>query len=385
MEENQPNQHKLKLLESLKKASKDLQTKPIHIYIYTNLAAIKTFLELQTQLDTVLSTDPSLSNLSQSLSNLKTQLTNLQNSQDYNLVSFFRRQIANYEISKICGTIENEAQAWIDQESIKELVQVLQESKDEEEKIKVLTQFEKRVSNCFDRDLQEMILKAKVFPLLESIVSKSKCPKRVCETSARAIVALVRFNKDVFTGLVLMGPIIRTLVSMDSCGSVRVISSLVKLIKSPLVYEMEANGYILRIISLLNSNDFSLQASVLECVLELAYFTRREAVEEMIQEGVIRRLVELQRVETKGEMGECDGEEMGSKMESEGGFAEDFPFSGCVTRFVVNLEMGEGLEMGEKRQLKQEILRRAREASVSEAEATSLVTEVLWGSSPLLH
>ena len=70
MEEKQPNQHKSNLLESLKKASKDLQTKPIPIYTYTNLANIKTFLELQTQLDPILSTIPFLSNLTQSLSNL---------------------------------------------------------------------------------------------------------------------------------------------------------------------------------------------------------------------------------------------------------------------------------------------------------------------------
>lgn len=402
MDEKQDNPNKLRLLEGLKKASRDLQTIPIPLCSKTNLSTITTFLQLLTQLDSFLSTDPTLFNLSQSLSNLKTQLNNLQNFQDYSLISFIHRQIANYEISKIASTIEAQIQAWIDQESIKNLVRVLVEDvggDDEEEKVKVLIQFEDQLSNGFDRDLQEMILKSKIFFILESVVSKSKCSKRVCEESARAIAALVRFNKDVFVGQVLLGPTIEALISISSYGSIQVLSSLIKLIRSPLVYEMESNGYILRIISLLmSSNDLLIQSAAMECVLEIVHFARKEAIEAMLEEGLIKKLVDLQRLGIERElieMSEFDEDEnRGNSEETESeakigieerGLMENWPFTSCVTRFVVQFEMGEGLEKGEKRQLKQEILRRVREASVSEAEATSIVAEVLWGSSPLLH
>lgn len=397
MAEKQENQHKLKLVESLKKASKDLLSKPnIPIYTCTNLATIKTYLELTTEFDPILSTDPTLFNLSHLVSNLKTELNNLQNSQGYSLKSFFHRLIANCEVSRIVASIEAEVQAWVDQESIKNLVQVLIDSNDdEEEKVKALTRFEKQVSNGFNRELQEMILKAKVFSILEAILSKSKCSIRVFEQSARVIVALVKFNKDVFVGQVLMGPIIRNVVTMASYGSIRVLSSLVKLIRSPLVYEMEAHGYIPRIISLLYSSDLSIGIVALECVFEIALYATKEAVEAMIQEGLIKKLVELQRLESIGDSiddgggesrGLCEETEEERKLgRGERGLMEEWTFTSCVTRFVVQLEMGEGLELGEKRELKQEILRRVREASGSDAESTAIVSEVLWGSSPLLR
>ncbi|KAH7847216.1 hypothetical protein Vadar_023401 [Vaccinium darrowii] len=396
MEETQENSNKSKLLESLNKASKDLLTKPIPMYTYTNLAAIKTFQELHAELDPVLTTDPTLSNLSQLVSNLKTQLNNLQNSQGHSLKSFVRRRIVDHEISCIVASIDVEVQAWINRETIRNLVRVLLDSDDEEEKAKALTRFEKRLSSGFNRDLQELVLKAKVFSILESMLSESKCSIRVFEQSARAVVALVKFNKDVFVGQVLMGPIVRNLVSKASHGSIRVLSSLVKLIKSPLVYEMEAQGYIPRIISLLYSNDRSIVIVALDCVFEIAFFARKEAVEAMIEEGLIKKLVELQRLEIEGDSidgggGESRGiceeteekeREMGRR---ERGLMEEWPFASCVTRFIVQLEMGDGLELGERRELKQEILSRVREASVSDAEATAIVSEILWGSSPLLR
>jgi len=48
----------------------------------------------------------------------------------------------------------------------------------------------------------------------------------------------------------------------------------------------------------------------------------------------------------------------------------------------VQLEVGEGLRQRERRAFKQEILVRVREACVSDAEAATIIAEVLWGSSP---
>ncbi|KAK3211860.1 hypothetical protein Dsin_016566 [Dipteronia sinensis] len=56
----------------------------------------------------------------------------------------------------------------------------------------------------------------------------------------------------------------------------------------------------------------------------------------------------------------------------------DSPFSNWVSRFAVQIEIGEGLSSKEK----MEILKRVKEASASEAETATIVAEVLWGSSP---
>ena len=63
-------------------------------------------------------------------------------------------------------------------------------------------------------------------------------------------------------------------------------------------------------------------------------------------------------------------------------FLETHPFASCVARFAVQLEVGEGLRQREKRDFKQEILGLVREACASDAEAATIVAEVLWGSSP---
>ncbi|KAA8525498.1 hypothetical protein F0562_007353 [Nyssa sinensis] len=383
----QDNQHKLRLLQALKKASKDLHKKPICSKPESD--AIKAILQLESEAEAKFSTDPSLSKLSELLLNLKTSLQKLEQSQQYGLWPFLCCQITNYDISKIANSIQIEAKGLIDQEIIRNLVRVLQESVDEDEKMEALIQFEKRVSMGFDRDLQEVILKGNVFSIIELMLCYSTCSRWVREQLALAIVALVRFNKDVFVGQVLMGPTIKTLMSMASYQSIQILSSLIRLIRSPLVYELESNGGIPRVISLLNSKDVSIRLATIDCILEFAYYARREAIEAMLEEGLIEKLVQLQRLEFRSDLiemerfddgenrGICAETELGMKMEGEeNGFLENCPFMSCVARFVVQLEMGDGLEQGEKRTLKQEILRRVREASVSDAEAINIVAEL---------
>ncbi|XAR69397.1 hypothetical protein NMG60_11000950 [Bertholletia excelsa] len=329
-------QEKLRLLEALKKAPKISKPIPYPSVLRPQLAAATAILELETQLANLLSSDSSLFDLSVSLSNLRTQLRSLRDSQGYTLRSFIRRQIASYEISKIGGTIETQVQKWVDQETVKKLVQVLQESVDEDEKVDALIQFENRVSD------------ARVFSILEWIVSDSKNSDRVRHEAGRAIVALVRFNKDVFVGPVLMGPTVPALVSLASCGSIQILSSLVKLIRN------------LWITALLSSEDLSTQVAAMECILELTYYARREAIEGMLEQGLVKKLVGLQR-ENRGSRKETELDSETSEEERE--LIDNLPFTNCLTRFVVKLEMGEGLEQWEKRELKQEILKRARESS----------------------
>lgn len=174
-----------------------------------------------------------------------------------------------------------------------------------------------------------------------------------------AIAALVKFNKNVFVGLVLMGPTIKALIAMASECSVRVLTSLISFIRSPLVDEILCSGEIPMIVGFLRSTDLGLRVAALDCVLELGYIGRREVVEAMLRVKLIEILMDLQR-------GGCCESEFGS----------------CVSRFAIQVEVGEGLSAEEKREIKLEILRIVKEASESEAEAATVSAEILWGSSP---
>ncbi|PSS24509.1 Protein like [Actinidia chinensis var. chinensis] len=384
------NQQVLKVLEALKQASHELQSNP------RPNSAIKALLELETESESILSTDPSLSALSHHLSSLKTIVDSLENSRArHGLRSFVTRRVTTHEISRVAGSIESEIQAWIDRESIENLASALAHApplSDDDEKalIRILAHFQNRLSQGFNRELQDLILKSKVFSELESVLINSNYPRIVREQVAFAIDELIRFNKDVFVGQILMGQAIRALISLSSSSSLKVLCSLIKSTKSPLVDEIESNGDLSKIINLLKSEDPSIQVMAMNCVLEIGYFGRKEAIDAMIKADLIRILVDLQRSELGGdliEMGRWEEEERArgrrERRESrERRFLESHPFASCVARFAVQLEVGEGLRQREKRAVKLEILERVREACVSDAEAATIVAEVLWGSSP---
>ncbi|KAJ6372667.1 hypothetical protein OIU76_027061 [Salix suchowensis] len=99
----------------------------------------------------------------------------------------------------------------------------------------------------------------------------------------------------------------------------------------------------------------------MDCILEIGYFGRKEAIEAMLTEGLIMKLVELQRSELCGDLidtGMSDDEKERSRRENK--FSESHPFASCVARFAVQLEVGEGLRQREKRAFKQEILKRVK-------------------------
>lgn len=386
----------LNVLEALKQASQELQAHPGPNLDESNSAAIKALLELETESDTILSKDPHLSSLSQLLSNLKSLVQTLQSSRGLSLKSFLTRRVSTYSISRVAGSIETEIQGWIDRESVENLTKALKDpSNNEDELVKLLTQFETRVLQGFNRELQNLVLKAKIFTSLETILCDSNCSKRIREHSAYAVAGLIRFNKDVFVGQVLMGPTIHALLTVGSTHSFKVLCALIKSIKSPLVDEIESNGEIPRIISFLDVKDLEMKIVAMDCILDIGYFGRKEAIEAMLEQGLVKKLVELQRSELGGDLidiGRLDDEEnvgvgcggvMETKRESrQRRFLESHPFASCVAKFAVQLEVGEGLRQREKRAFKQEILRMVREASVSDAEASTIVAEVLWGSSP---
>lgn len=393
-----PNPQVLTVLEALRQASHHLQTNPTLNSDNSNSSAIKALLELETESNSLLSSDPNLSALSRHLSSLKDLVHTLQKSRGHSLTSFLTRRASTQSISRVAGSIESEIRAWIDRERVEDLTRALRELADDDEQVKLLTQFENRVSQGFSHELQDLILKSKVFSLLESVLCNPNCSKKIREHSGFAVSALIRFNKDVFVGQVLMGRTVLALIAMGSRSSLTVLWSLIKSIKSPLVDEIESNGEIPKIISFFSSQDLDIRIAAVDCAFEIGYYGRKEAIEAMLKEGVIEKLLELQRSEMGGiliEMGWFNEEEnrksfdgvdiegiRRSRDSREKRFLETHPFASCVARFAVQLEVGEGLRQREKRAFKQEILGLVREACASDAEAATIVAEVLWGSSP---
>ncbi|KAJ6331909.1 hypothetical protein OIU76_010312 [Salix suchowensis] len=298
------NTRVLKVLEALKQASHDLQTHPSPNSAESNSPSIKALLELETESDTILSNDPLLSTLSEHLASLKSLFDTLQKSCGHGLGSFLARRVSTQSISRVAGSIELEIQAWIDRECIDSLMKGLKEPLqiEEDELLSLLSQFEDRVLQGFNRELQDLVLKSKIFRLLERISCDPSCSRKVREQCAFVVSALMRFNKDVFVGQVLMGRMIHGVVSMVSWKSMKVLCSLIKSIKSPLVDEIESNGEIPKIICFLDYKDLHLRVVTLDCVLEIGYFGRREAIEAMLKEGLIKKLVELQRSELGGDL-----------------------------------------------------------------------------------
>ncbi|KAL6226264.1 hypothetical protein ACLB2K_000227 [Fragaria x ananassa] len=241
------------------------------------LAAINALLELETESDSLLSRDPHLSTLSHHLATLKTLVASLRKStHHHSLRSFLTRRASTQSLSRLAGSIESEIQAWIDRESLDTLTKALKQQDNEEELFKLLSQFEDRVLRGFDRELQDLVLKTRVFNLIESCLCDSNSSNRVREHCAFVIVGLIKFNKDVFVGQVLMGATIKALLTMASPNSIRVLCSLVRIIKSPLVDEIEFNRQIPKIISLLNWDDSEMRVMGFGCVLEIGYFGRKD-------------------------------------------------------------------------------------------------------------
>ncbi|KAK9060704.1 hypothetical protein SSX86_021410 [Deinandra increscens subsp. villosa] len=378
------SQQVLKILEALKQASHDLHKNPNSEKtdgdgILFCSPAIKALLELEHESESksILSNDPHLTILSAHLTALKTLVHKSCNTgrRHRGLKSFLIRRVNSHEISRIAGSIESEIQAWIDREFVKTLTQTLHRAAETKHEVVIdlIERFENRIASGFDRELQDLILRSKVFNKLETVLCECKFSKTVRETSAFAIAELVRFNKDVFVGQVLMSKTVCALISLSSVRSIQILCTLIKSIKSPIVDEIVSNGKIPKIINLLTSSDFSIRTMAMECVMEIGYYGRKDAIDAMLEEDLVKKLVELQRSGTRGVLIDVRGVKSSIEMH---------PFASCVARFAVQFEVGEGLRRRERRALKQEVLQRVRETDVCEEEAATIVAEILWGASP---
>uniref|UniRef100_A0A0D9YZS4 Uncharacterized protein n=1 Tax=Oryza glumipatula TaxID=40148 RepID=A0A0D9YZS4_9ORYZ len=214
---------------------------------------------------------------------------------------------------------------------------------------------------------------------------------------------------DVFVGPVLMGRAVGALVASASASPepLRALNGLVAAIRSPLVDELHARGELPRLVSLLCSADPRIRALALEFALRVGYYARKEIVDALLAEGLVKRLLCLQRSDSEtfdsyfspqekpdhgiirgviffaGILG-CQREDDDADDGGGGGAATSSarPFVSAVARFAVQVEVGEGLSQREKRAAKLEILRRVREAAVSPAEEATVLADVLWGATP---
>ncbi|KAL2346697.1 hypothetical protein Fmac_000697 [Flemingia macrophylla] len=348
-------QRLLTLLNALQQPAKHLHTAttPFSFLFKTQShAALDTLLDLEIKAHAAFSADPCLHTLSLTLSSLRTQIENLRNLQGCSPSSLLSRHLTLRKISNLARALDAQIQSYLDRVTVGDLVHALQEPSlgEEQEHVNALVEFRERLSRGFDLGFQDLVLRAKVFTLLESLLFRSSTSLRVKEEAAKTIAALVKFNKNVFVGLVLMGPTVKALIAMGSLG---VLAELIRLIRSPLVDEILCAGEIPGILGYLRSG---IGVAALECVMELGYIGRREVVEAMLEWGLVESLMELQR---------CDGH-----------------FEGCVSRFAIQVEVGEGLSGEEKREFKLHILTIVKQASLSLAEAASVSADILWGSSP---
>lgn len=398
-EQMETNKHFFKILEALNRVSHGLQQS--HDSPDSDSSAIKALLELQTPSPSADSPLPF--SLSQHLSRLADSVQELHNSKPSRrgLISFVTHRVRSHEVSRLATGIEAELQALIDRETVSSLTRTLSKIRCSSETTNLLPSFDEaklfdeisvlqeRLSRGFDINLQQLLLKSGVFAELEWILCNPLFSKTCREKAAIAMKALLLFNKDVFVGSVLVGGSVNALISMGSSSCLQVLSSFIKAIKSPLVDEIESCGGIQKIVSYLSFDELETRVTAMNCAMDIGYFGRKEAVEAMINGGLIKKLVELQRSEFGGDLTDIGkarngGDDNGTMNDDVYAECKEMkhPFASCVARFVVQLEVGEGLRQRERRALKQVILNRVREACVSDAECATIVAEILWGSSP---
>jgi hypothetical protein len=157
-------------------------------------------------------------------------------------------------VSRAAGAVATEIQVWIDRETVARLVATLQCS----DVVTVgarrlLSKLEARLVSAggFDPRLQRAVLRHDLFAAVEARLGDPG----VGDGCAAVMLALVRFNRDMFVGPVLMGPTVGALVAAaagsGSAMSVRALNGLVAAICSPLMDELHARGELTRLIALL--------------------------------------------------------------------------------------------------------------------------------------
>ncbi|MFS7902784.1 putative armadillo-like helical protein [Helianthus anomalus] len=226
------------------------------------------------------------------------------------IISFSPNQL----VFMLAGAIESEIQALIDREFIKTLTQTLVHTctvtvesymKQELVLIDLIEEFEERIGRGFDWKLHDLILISKVFTKLKLILCERSFSNVVREASVFAIAKLIRFNKDVFVGQILISKTVCALISLTSVRSIQILCTLIRSIKSPIVDEIVSGDIIPKLVGFLTSDEVSIRAMAVNCVLEVGYFGRKEAIDAMLEVDLVKRLLDLQRCENGDVFGSC--------------------------------------------------------------------------------
>lgn len=155
----------IQVLEALKQASQNIQNHHNH-FSDSNSSSIKALFQLHTIL-------PTNSNISHHLTHLKSLVNSLQSSKP-SLKSFITRPISSHSITKTSAAIESELQSWIDSETVTTLSCLVSDNnnENEDELLQLLTRLSDRVSQGFNRELQQLVLNLKLFCSLESLLTE---------------------------------------------------------------------------------------------------------------------------------------------------------------------------------------------------------------------
>ncbi|CAD6249076.1 unnamed protein product [Miscanthus lutarioriparius] len=372
--------------------------------------ALQSLLALEAGADDLLAGDPDLVALRRLLCRLRALSCSVDLcSGSLSLRARCRRCGARRAVARVAGAVAGEIQSWVDREAIARLVAALRGGRADAARA-LLVELKARLLSTggrFDPRLQRELLGHGVFPAVEAGLGDPA----VGDGCAAAVLALVRFNKDVFVGPVLMGPAVGALVASASASPapLRALNGLVDAIRSPLVDELHARGELPWLVALLCAPDPRARVPALGFALRVGYYGRKEVVEALLAEGLVKRLLCLQRSDLGGLLADTDTDEdedgcpkakpddtkadgslllacLPTVWRRHDGAAdtdmEERPFVSAVARFAVQVEVGVGLSPREKRETKLEILRRVREAAVSPAEEATVLAEVLWGATP---
>jgi hypothetical protein len=124
----------------------------------------------------------------------------------------------------------------------------------------------------------------------------------------------VCFNKDMFVGPVLMGLAVGALMASASESSSPVaplcaLNGLVDAIRSPLVDELHARGELPWLVTLRCAPNPCARVPALGFALHVGYYSRKEVVDMLLAEGLVKRLLCLQRSDLGGSLLDTDTDE----------------------------------------------------------------------------
>ncbi|MFS7908401.1 hypothetical protein Hanom_Chr01g00082721 [Helianthus anomalus] len=94
--------------------------------------------------------------------------------------------------------------------------------------IDLIEEFEELIGRGFNRKIQDLILRSKVFTKLESILCERSFSNAVPEASAFAIAEWIRFNKNVFVGQVSISKIVCVFISLTTVRLIQILCTLIR-------------------------------------------------------------------------------------------------------------------------------------------------------------